>query len=197
MNVSSIYPYHRRSGFLANCNAPSSNISMYMRELEELFHVRLSCKLNTKLSTYSLTFGNPLNVVRPDPILEISLVLRSVRITMLLNHGNVGHRPNCFKTAPPMCLTIGNSDIWYEEYFGDYTKEFEDPRKFSDFYNIDIKWHSLCQLSSGKIVEIHSEPFLDFTKLSTWYRKEHPRNVFYWKMHTARLWLQLLLKDSL
>ena len=139
MNVSSIYLYHRRSGFLAHCNAPSSNISMYMRKLEELFRVRLSCKLNTKSSTYSLTFGNPLNVVRPDPILEISLVLLYVRITMLLNHGNVGHRPNYLKTAPPMSLTIGNSDIWHEEYFGNYTKECEDSRKFSDFYNIDIK----------------------------------------------------------
>ena len=56
-----------------------------------------------------------------------------------------------------------------------YTKEFEDPRKFSDFYNIDVKRHSLCQRSSGKIVEIHSEPFFDFTKLSTWYKKEHPK----------------------
>ena len=41
---------------------------------------------------------------------------------------------------------------------GDYTKECEDPRKFSDFYNIDIKRYSLCQRSSGKIVEIHCEP---------------------------------------
>ena len=68
-----------------------------------------------------------------------------------------------------------------------YTKECEDPRKFNDFYNIDVKRHSLCQRSSGKIVEIHSEPFFDFTKLSTWYKKEHPKNVFYCKMHTARL----------
>ena len=79
---------------------------------------------------------------------------------------------------------------------GNYTKECEDPRKFSDFYNIDIKRHSLCQRSSGKIVEIHSELFFDFTKLSTWYRKEHPKNVFYWKMHTARLWLQFLFRDT-
>ena len=52
----------------------------------------------------------------------------------------------------------------------DYTKECKDPRKFSDVYNIDIKRHSLCQLSSGKIVEIHSEPFLDFTssRRGTW-----------------------------
>ena len=69
-------------------------------------------------------------------------------------------------------------------------------RKFSVFYNIDIKRHSLCQLSSGKIVEIHSEPFLEFTKFSTQYGKEHPKNLFYWKMHTARLWLQLLFKDA-
>ena len=62
--------------------------------------------------------------------------------------------------------------------------------------NIDIKRYSLCQRSSGKIVEIHSEPFLNFTKLSTWYRKEHPRNVFYWKIHTARMCLQFLFKDA-
>ena len=35
-----------------------------------------------------------------------SLVLRSVRITILLNHDNVGHRANDFKTSPPTSLEI-------------------------------------------------------------------------------------------
>ena len=92
---------------------------------------------------------------------------------MLLNHGNVSHRPNCFKIAPPMSLKIVNPDIWHEGYRGLYKRVRGSPK---------IRRHSLCQLSSGRIVKIHSEPSLDFTKLSTWYRKEHPRNVFYWKM---------------
>ena len=103
---------------------------------------------------------------------------------MLLNHGNVGHRPNCFKTALPMPLDNRESRYLARRVSGVIQN------------NIEIKRYSLCQLSSGKIVEIHSEPFLNFTKLSTWYRKEHPRNVFYWKIHTARLCLQFLFKDA-
>lgn len=107
---------------------------------------------------------------------------------MLLNHGNVGDRPNSLKKIASCVLgNRGMTDI------GDKRNECEDARKFSEFHNIDVKRHLLCQHLLGKFF---SEPGFDFTKLSTWHRKEHPKSVFYWKMNTARLWLQFLFKDA-
>ena len=64
---------------------------------------------------------------------------------MLLNHGNVGDRPNSLKKIASCVLgNRGMTDI------GDKRNECEDARKFSEFHNIDVKRHSLCQHLLGK-----------------------------------------------
>ena len=107
--------------------------------------MRLICTLRSKSLDLTRDFCESPKSGTSDIGDYQSLVLRFVRIIMLLNHGNVGDRPNSLKKIASCVLgNRGMTDI------GDKRNECEDARKFSEFHNIDVKRHSLCQHLLGK-----------------------------------------------
>ena len=96
--------YH--SSICKSIQPPSHSLLPEQKPYTELFNVRLSCRLSAKSSTNSLNFCESPKSCTLNIGDYQSLVLRSVRITILLNHDNAGHRANDFKTSPPTSLEI-------------------------------------------------------------------------------------------
>ena len=72
----------------------------------ELLNMRLSCTLRSKSLDLIRDFCESPKSGTSDIGDYQSLVLRFVKITMLLNHGNVGDRPNSLKKSPRASLAI-------------------------------------------------------------------------------------------
>ena len=72
----------------------------------ELLNMRLSCTLRSKSLDLTRDFCESPKSGTSDIGDYQSLVLRFVKITMLLNHGNVGDRPNSLKKSPRASLAI-------------------------------------------------------------------------------------------
>ena len=68
--------------------------------------MRLSCTLRSKSLDLFRDFCESPKSGTSDIGDYQSLVLRFVKITMLLNHGNVGDRPNSLKKSPRASLAI-------------------------------------------------------------------------------------------
>ena len=72
----------------------------------ELLNMRLICTLRSKSLDLTRDFCESPKSGTSDIGDYQSLVLRFVKITMLLNHGNVGDRPNSLKKSPRASLAI-------------------------------------------------------------------------------------------
>ena len=104
--------YH--SSICKSIQPPSHSLLPEQKPYTELFNVRLSCRLSAKSSTNSLNFCESPKSCTLNIGDYQSLVLRSVRITILLNHDNAGHRANDFNVPGNRETPIsGITDIAY------------------------------------------------------------------------------------